>query len=196
MKSQMDLRKLLLVAGYLLVTFTTMGQTITTNSVNPTAVCPGFNTVVTFTSTGTFNAGNIYTAQLSDASGNFGSPTAIGTLASTSNGSLSINATVPIATPGGAGYMIRVVSSNPAVNSDPGVSITVNTLPSFVASPDNQTICSGATFTPIIFSGSYPYYNWTRDNTTNLVGIEDAGPGGTTSIDGALTNITAIHANN
>ena len=193
MKSHKDLRKLLLViTGWFLVTFASIGQTINTTSLNPTSVCPGFTTVVSFTSAGTFNSGNIYTAQLSDGSGNFGSPTAIGTLNSPANGSLQITATIPSATPGGTGYLIRVVSSDPAVTSDPGLSVTIYPAPAFTVSPDNQTICSGATIAPITFSGSYPYYNWTRDNTTNLLGIEDAGPGGTTSIEGTLTNITSI----
>ena len=33
-------------------------------------------------------------------------------------------------------------------------------------------------------------FNWVRDNTTNLIGMDPTGPGGTTTIPGALTNIT------
>src|SRR4029077_15936787 len=33
-------------------------------------------------------------------------------------------------------------------------------------------------------------FNWVRDNTTNLIGMDPTGPGGTTTIPGALTNTT------
>ncbi len=103
----------------------------TSGSISPTNWC--YNTAqnmnVSFTSTGTFNAGNVYTAQLSDASGSFASPTSIGTLTSTSN-SGSISATIPGGTPVGSAYRIRVVSSNPATTgSDNGSDLTINSLP-------------------------------------------------------------------
>lgn len=69
---------------------------------------------VAFTSSGTFNAANVYSVQLSDASGSFASPTIIGTLNSTANTG-SINFTIPAATDAGTGYLIRVVSDDPAV---------------------------------------------------------------------------------
>jgi hypothetical protein len=69
---------------------------------------------VDFTSTGTFNAGNVYTAQLSSSAGSFASPLSIGTLSSTAN-SGTINITIPATTASGAGYKIRVVSSTPSV---------------------------------------------------------------------------------
>src|SRR5947207_2088433 len=50
---------------------------------------------VNYTGSG-FVAGNVFTAQLSDATGNFASPTSIGTLTSTGN-SGTINATIPLA---------------------------------------------------------------------------------------------------
>lgn len=78
-----------------------------------------------FTSVGTFNAGNTYTVQLSDASGSFASPVNIGTLSSTAN-SGTINFTIPAGTPTGAGYRIRIISNNPsAASSDNGSDITI-----------------------------------------------------------------------
>ena len=69
--------------------------------------------------------------------------------------------------------------------------VTVNAAPPAIsASPSSQAICSGNPITTINFSGAATY-NWTRDNTTNLVGIDPAGPGGTTSVSGAMTNLTA-----
>lgn len=66
---------------------------------------------------GTYIAGNIFTAQLSDASGGFTSPTSIGTLTSTSAGTIVAN--VPNTISLGSGYKIRVVSSTPTVNNSP-----------------------------------------------------------------------------
>lgn len=68
---------------------------------------------IAFTSTGTFNVGNTYTAQISDASGSFASPTDIGTLASTANsGSISIS--IPSTFNTGSGYLIRIIANDPA----------------------------------------------------------------------------------
>lgn len=82
-------------------------------------VCVGSAMDVPFWSTGTYQPGNVYTAELSDANGNFGSPLTIGTFNTTqafdpqvvpSPGTVS--GQVP-ATPDGCGYLIRVVSSLP-----------------------------------------------------------------------------------
>lgn len=69
---------------------------------------PGFNT------TGAFNSGNIFTAELSDANGNFTSPIQIG------NGATSpLACLIPNNLPIGSGYQIRIRSSNPVVVSAP-----------------------------------------------------------------------------
>jgi hypothetical protein len=98
--------------------------TITTSPIAPTLLCRGGSVSVAYTITGTFNAGNIFTAQLSDAAGSFAAPVAIGTLASTVAG--TINATIPAGSATGAGYRIRVVASNPATTgADNGANLTV-----------------------------------------------------------------------
>lgn len=80
---------------------------------------------VAFTSSGVFTAGNIYTAQLSDAAGAFGSPLEIGTLSSTSN-SGNINITIPGGLPASANYRIRVISSSPFVVGSLSSVFTIN----------------------------------------------------------------------
>ena len=100
---------------------------INTGSVS-TLLCSGSNISVPFIITDTLNPGNIFTAQLSDASGSFASPVNIGTLADTVSG--TITATIPESTPAGTGYRIRVTSSNPAATgTDSGTDITVHALP-------------------------------------------------------------------
>jgi hypothetical protein len=101
---------------------------ITTGTISPTTFCSGSSVNVPFTITGTFTSGNVFTAQLSNASGSFSSPVTIGTLTGTTSGTIS--ATIPIATASGTGYRIRVVSSNPIVTgSNNGTNITINAIP-------------------------------------------------------------------
>lgn len=142
-------------------------NTITTTSIQPAAVCAGSTVQVSFTSTGTFNAGNVFTAQLSDASGSFASPVTIGTLSSTAN-SGTINATIPPGTPPGTGYQIQIISSDPAVTGSAG-NVTLTVQPSatptisLVTSP-SMPVCAGqpitvtATFTG---GGNSPVFAWT-----------------------------------
>ncbi len=59
---------------------------------------------------GTYNTGNTFTAQLSNASGTFGTPLTIGTLSGTSSGTIS--ASIPTSVVNGSAYRIRVTSSN------------------------------------------------------------------------------------
>ncbi len=82
---------------------------------------------VDFTSAGIYNAGNTYTAELSDASGSFASPTVVGSLASTAN-SGTINITIPFGMATGTGYLIRIVSDNPAVTGSSSAAISITQL--------------------------------------------------------------------
>ncbi len=82
---------------------------------------------VDFISTDVFNGGNIFTAQLSDASGSFATPTNIGSLAGSGTapgGTISI--TIPNGTASGTLYKIRIVSSDPVAYSNLSADITIN----------------------------------------------------------------------
>ncbi len=80
----------------------------------PTGFCRNTAFNLPFSANGTFNAGNIFTAQLSNASGSFTSGvTSLGTLTSTTSGTIS--ATIPNTIALGTGYKIRVIASNPAL---------------------------------------------------------------------------------
>ncbi|MCS6917601.1 MAG: T9SS type A sorting domain-containing protein [Chitinophagales bacterium] len=89
-------------------------NTISTGTISGSPFCAEVTISVPFTSTGTFNTGNVYTAQISDKNGSFAAPTTLGTLASTAN-SGTISAIFPPEFPKGKKYRIRVVSSSPAV---------------------------------------------------------------------------------
>ena len=105
-----------------------LSSAISTSSISGSPFCAGSSVSVSYTKAGNFSPGNVFTAQLSNASGSFASPVNIGTLTSTTAGTIA--ATIPTGTLAGTGYRIRVVSSNPAVTgSDNGANSTVNALP-------------------------------------------------------------------
>jgi hypothetical protein len=88
---------------------------ITVTSLSQNTACPdypAFTSSVSFTKRGTFNPGNIFTAELSNAEGSFASPLIVGTLNGTSPGTISCS--IPSGLPSGKYYTIRIRSSNPA----------------------------------------------------------------------------------
>ncbi len=100
---------------------------------------------ISFTNTGSFKTGNIFTAQLSDGTGNFSNPTAIGTLSATTAG--TIQATLPAGIANGTGYRIRVIASTPATTSpDNGTNLSI-TAPTITIS-SVATANAGETFIP------------------------------------------------
>lgn len=110
-------------------------------SVSPSTYCQGSAVDVVYSITGTFNAGNVFTAQLSDVSGSFASPVEIGALASVSGGSIACM--IPPGTPPGAGYRIRVVSDAPAATgADNGTNITIYDAP-YAGANTSLSLCSG-----------------------------------------------------
>jgi hypothetical protein len=78
------------------ITTSTGLTTITTSPVSPLSFCKGTLLNVSYTVDAAANAGNIFTAQLSNSSGSFASPVNIGTLTSTTAG--TINCQIPVGT--------------------------------------------------------------------------------------------------
>ncbi len=102
--------------------------TITTGTVSGTpfslANCASTaSSTVNYTITGTFNSGNVFTAELSGANGNFTQPLAIGSVTSTTGG--TINITIPENLLTGTGYRIRVVGSDPATVGAQSAAFTI-----------------------------------------------------------------------
>lgn len=75
---------------------------------------------VSFTTNTFFGGSNTFTAQLSDATGDFSQPLAIGT-----GSSSPISITIPAQLPTGTGYRIRVVSSDPAFTGTESAAFTI-----------------------------------------------------------------------
>lgn len=109
----------------------------TTNTITPGTITGGPFSVnctgttasgtISYSSTGTFTAGNTFTVQLSDASGSFASPTVIGTAASVL-GSGNLSFTIPAGTPTGSGYRIRIIASTPSTTSTNSAVFTITQL--------------------------------------------------------------------
>ncbi|MCX6335482.1 MAG: hypothetical protein NT092_14480 [Bacteroidia bacterium] len=137
-------------------------KSITTSAISGSPFCSGSNVSVPYTITGTFYSGNVFTAQLSDASGSFASPVNIGTLTQTTAGTIA--GTIPIATTTGTLYRIRVVSSNPSVTgSINGSNLIINAspVPTFTAQPGANT-CVGVSVTYTTQTGGgITNYVWT-----------------------------------
>lgn len=160
---------------------------ISVGTITPSSICAGSNLSIPFTINLPYNAGNVYTAQLSNANGNFDAPVTIGTLSSTTAGSIS--ATIPAGTAAGSNYRIRILASAPADISDTSLALTINRIPSASfsivgssnvclgsqqysigsAAPGTNyqwTVAAGGTVSPA--SGSNTVVNWTSTGTQQL----------------------------
>ncbi len=141
--------------------------------------CAGQTYILPYTKTGTFNAGNTFTAQLSDSSGSFGSPDTIGSINDTSNGTISI--IIPDSIVHGTHYLIRIISSNPAITTFTPTStcyvyppvdstysyVTIGVTVSVASTLD--TVCAGGAVLLSANNGSGATYKWTiKGDTTTL----------------------------
>lgn len=95
------------------VIITISDLSITTQPLSTTSFCTGDEFTVDYIVTGTFITGNTFNLELSNATGDFSSPTVIGSINSTTSG--SINGTLPALATTGTGYQIRVTASQPAL---------------------------------------------------------------------------------
>ncbi|WP_080241541.1 Ig-like domain-containing protein [Spirosoma rigui] len=153
-------------------------QTITISSIAPASVCPGSTVVITYTTSGTFSTGNVFAAQLSDASGAFTSPVNLTTQSSTAT---SLVAVVPPAT-ASATYQIRIASTSPVRNSNSLALAVTTPAPPAVTTP--APYCEGDQASPLVATpstgGTLNWYNTsisggTRSSTpstpsTNVIG--------------------------
>lgn len=125
-------------------TFTINGLTINAPTVS-TSICQGttFNITNNVSNACAIGTGNIFTVQLSDQFGSFASPTVVGSLAAVAGGTISV--TIPQNQTTGTSYLMRVVSSNPAVVGTSSAALTINS-PAINAPTGLSTRCAGSTF--------------------------------------------------
>ncbi|HRH67767.1 MAG TPA: zinc-dependent metalloprotease family protein, partial [Bacteroidia bacterium] len=145
--------------------------TILTTALPSASICAGGSLNIAFTIDGPANAGNVFTAYLSDNTLNFANGVSIGTLASVNAGSIA--ATIPAGTVLGGNYLIRVVSSNPVViGSSNGTNLTVLSSPSAPGTiSGSSAVCqgqSGVVFSvPLIANATG--YSWTLPSGASIV---------------------------
>jgi hypothetical protein len=103
--------------------FNVQGNIVSVGSI-PTNWCLTTSLNISYTATGVYGRGNVFTVELSDSTGSFDTPTVIGTLASISN-SGTIIASIPNTVTNGTGYYIRITSTNPATSNNPQKTIAI-----------------------------------------------------------------------
>ncbi len=130
--------------GPVVTNFTVVGNmaTISMPTLSSPNICAGSNVDVSFTTTGTFNPANQFQVQLSASNGSFEFPTVIGS----TNTAGTVSCTIPLNTPEGSNYLIRVISSNQINIGNPTISmLTVNPLNYFFTSPANDIAAGNIT---------------------------------------------------
>ena len=117
-----------------------------------------------------FNAGNVISAVLSDASGSFASPVVIGSVSTTAATSGTLSVTLPAGTATGSGYRVRLESSSPAIiSNDNGSALTITTL-STASAGSNSPVTAGSTLSLTATGFPGATYNWTGPNGYTATG--------------------------
>ncbi len=151
-----------------------------------------------FTATGEFQQGNIFTLQLSDANGSFSSPTPLASLTGlqggTVNGMLSCDLF-------GGDYRLRVISSDPpAVGSVSAAPIPISAKPQVGIEAGGPTsFCEGGSV-DLVASPGFVHYMWSTGVTGPSISVTTSGTYTVRSIDSSQCNDTAsivvtIHPN-
>lgn len=117
-------------------------NSIAVASVSATSICQGGTLDVAYDALGSYTPGNVFTAQLSDANGSFASPVSVGSVTSTTSG--TITATIPAGTPAGSGYRVRVVASTPPTTGS-ALEIDINVIAAANSGEDTETTICKAT---------------------------------------------------
>src|SRR5258708_7585533 len=115
MNNHRRIHRIVLAFVILLVAGNAGAQSVTVDKIAGSQFCSGDPISITFTATGSWGTGNVFTLQLSNASGTFSNGFQnVGSLLGTVPGTFTI--TKPI---GGSGshYRFRILSSNPAITS-------------------------------------------------------------------------------
>lgn len=137
-------------------------------SIAPLSVCQGDSITVNYAITNPFLSGNVFTVQLSDEFGSFGTTTTLGTKTTNQPGSIRVR--VPLTATPGTLYKIRLVYSSPSgTGYGSSENLTVRLKPSIPTATSNSPVCSGNMFA------------FTASSTTPNVTYSWVGPNGFTS---------------
>ncbi len=172
------------------ITTTTAAQGLTIGALAASSLCPGSSLDVPYDATGTWDTGNIFTAELSDADGSFGAPAAIGSITAVTSGTIA--ATIPSSAPIGAGYLIRVVGSNPATISANTVAVTLLAAP-YAGESHHVSFCRAQPPFPLLneLPGASACGTWTAPDGSAFSGTLDP----STATNGGYTYVTNCPGN-
>jgi PKD-like domain/Secretion system C-terminal sorting domain len=135
---------------------------LTTSPITGSVFCAGQPINIPFKSNIPLNAGNVFTAQVSDANGRFTNATNIGSLTSSLTTGI-ITAIIPDNMPEGNAYRFRIISSDSArLGEDNGANITIHALPAAIISSNGISICGNDSLALIstpIAGNTYKWYN-------------------------------------
>ena len=147
---------------------TSAAATITTSVLNGTTFCQNTAVRVGYTVSGTLDPSNVFTAQLSDETGSFAAPVAIGSLTGTAGG--TITGALPAGVVTGSGYRVRVVASSPATTgTDNGQDLTITNIGTVTAG-SNSPLCVGGNLLLTATTVPGASYAWTGPaNFTSLL---------------------------
>lgn len=126
--------------------------------------CAGDSILVPYQAFGNFQPLNFFTAQLSDANGNFTSPTLLGSLSGQQ--SSTIHGFIPTGIGAGTGYRVRVNGSlDTATGRANTVNITIKALPLSPSAQANSPVCLGSALNLSVGSISGASWFWTGPNS-------------------------------
>jgi hypothetical protein len=176
-----------------------LSNTVTTNPVAASPLC-GIKTFnLSFTSSGTFDTGNTFTVQLSDANGSFSNLVTIG-----SGNASPIACVIPDGTVSGSGYFVRVVASAPsAIGSASALSYFVTPTLSTSSTPTNcGTSPSGSVSVTASGGAAATAYSWSTNPVATTQTVNNLSSGtyyvtvtygtGCTVTDSATVSATGI----
>ncbi len=115
---------------------TAASPSINVNAITKTVMCSKDSVKISYDAKGSYNPGNIFNAELSDASGSFSSPVIIGSYTGTNSSIIACK--LPNNVVGGTNFRVRVSSTNPVVIGLPGsdaLTIGNRSIPQFITGP-------------------------------------------------------------
>jgi hypothetical protein len=130
----------------------------------PSTFCKGDSVTIFYGSTYPLQATNVFTFQLSNASGSFASPTSLGSVTAQTGGSIKV--LIPSSLPNGSGYRIRIISSAPAlVSVDNGFDLAVGPKPAKPVATTISPVCADDTLKLFAANMSGVSWGWTGPNS-------------------------------
>jgi len=168
------------------------------SSVSPLVFCAGDTMTVTYAITNPFLSPNIFSVQLSDPAGSFGTFTVLGSVTTTLPGVMKVR--IPPNTTPGTLYRVRMAFTAPAgVGYSNLNNITIKLLPDTPTITHNSPICTGNTFAFTAYSStpgvSYTWQGpggWMSTSATEVFPNVSTNEKGTYIITATLNGCSAV----